>query len=54
MFRKRPRVRITGTRHAIDATSQKTYEITPETYAGPWELPVGTVLAVVYMPKEKS
>lgn len=53
MFRKRPRVRITGRRKALDAPSELAYEITPETYSGPWTLPVGTVLQIVSKPKEK-
>lgn len=41
------RVRITKVvKSRVPWRRKKRYEITPESYAGPWELPEGTVLEV--------
>lgn len=50
--RKRPRVTIQATKPAAVATGARLYELLPESYQGPWSLPVGTVLEVVSEPKE--
>lgn len=49
--KKRPRVTIQSARKAPLKTAETMYEIIPESYAGPWKLPVGTVLEVVSEPK---
>ena len=50
---QRPRVRITHVRYRHGAP-RRAYEIEPESYAGPWSLPEGTVLEVVYVPKDRT
>jgi hypothetical protein len=59
MFRfrpKRPRVQIGEVKPTKDMKITKglLYEITPESYAGPWELEPGTVLEVVSTPKKEK
>jgi hypothetical protein len=49
---QRPRVRIKSARDVKPVIGGSVYEIQPESYDGPWYLPKGTVLEVVYMPKE--
>jgi hypothetical protein len=48
-LRKRPRVKVKSVRKG-NADGGQLYELSPETYAGPWTLPEGTVLAVVSTP----
>lgn len=48
--KSRPRIRVKGSVPHRLATGGKLYEIEPESYTGPWELPVGTVLEVVSTP----
>lgn len=52
--KKRPQVRIKSTRASKTAEGEKLYEIQPASYAGPWELPAGTVLEIVSTPKKGS
>lgn len=51
---RRARVRISATYPQPTATGEQSYEITPELYAGPWQLKPGTVLEVVSEPKEEK
>ena len=50
----RLRVRIVSRRTSEFTSGKKLYEIQPKSYAGPWDLPVGTVLEVVSEPRTKE
>ncbi len=52
--RKRPVVRIASVKNTEDPTitGGRLYEITPDSYQGPWKLEPGTVLEIVSTPKQ--
>ena len=51
---KRRRVRIKSKSEHSGSEPRTLYELTPESFAGPWTLPVGTVLEIVSKPDPKT